>query len=61
MLLSFASGTGKPPGRFRRVGRHQAQAAAPLFDFSDVVFDFSEATDEAPHEDGVVRALAAHR
>ena len=61
VLLSFASGIGKPPGAFGRLGDHQAQAAAAPFDFSDIVFDFSDATDEAPHEDGVVRAPAAHR
>ena len=59
--LARSRGSGQPHGRLRRVGCHQAEAAAASFDFSATIFDFSAATDEAPHEDSVVRAPAAHR
>lgn len=59
--LARGRGSGQPHGRLRRVGCHQAEAAAASFDFSATIFDFSAATDEAPHEDSVVRAPAAHR
>ena len=59
MALPFASGIGQPHDHVRRLGAHQAEAAAPLLIFCTDVIELSTAADEVPQAGYLVRASAA--